>query len=57
MGSAAGAAAETKESVESGGKEELASIGTNQAPSEMPPEIRAKLRRLDKMEARYHGND
>lgn len=55
MGSAAGAVEETKESVESSGKEEAASTGANQAPSEMPPEIRAKLRRLDKMEARYHG--
>lgn len=27
----------------------------NQAPSELPPEIRVKLRRLDKMESRYHG--
>lgn len=27
----------------------------NQAPSELPPEIKAKLRRLDKMETRYHG--
>lgn len=44
--------------VESGGKEAAAGdkrTGQNQALSELPPEVRAKLRRLDKMETRYHG--
>lgn len=42
----------TKAPVEEGA---AATTGTNQAPSELPPEIRAKIRRLDKMETRYHG--
>ena len=41
----------TKAPVEEG----AATTGTNQSPSELPPEIRAKVRRLDKMETRYHG--
>ena len=42
---------------EASGKEETpaAAPEANQLPSELPPEIRAKLRRLDKMETRYHG--
>lgn len=50
-GAGAGAGA-----AETPGKEGPSSTsGVNQAPSELPPEIKAKLRRLDKMETRYHG--
>lgn len=51
---------EKQAAVESGGKEAGAGekgTGQNQATSELPPEVRAKLRRLDKMETRYHGMD
>ena len=47
--------------VESGEKEkekEKEPVGESQkgqTSSELPPEVRAKLRRLDKMESRYHG--
>jgi hypothetical protein len=30
---------------------------TSQPTSELPAEVRGKLRRLDKLEARYHGMD
>lgn len=36
-------------------KEAASEPQLNQLPSELPPEIRAKLRRLDKMESRYRG--
>lgn len=51
---AEGEGGETEQGAQAGeipGKE----AAGNQAPSELPPEIKAKLRRLDKMETRYHG--
>ena len=38
-----------KETVEEGGKD------NTEKPPELPIEVRSKLRRLDKIEARYHG--
>lgn len=52
---------DTERTVESGEKEKekqeepVGESQANQSPSELPPEIRVKLRRLDKMESRYHG--
>lgn len=42
-------AGEKKETVEEGGKD------NTEKPPELPIEVRSKLRRLDKIEARYHG--
>lgn len=51
----AGPAENNNEGTKAPVEEAAATTGTNQAPSELPPEIRAKIRRLDKMETRYHG--
>ena len=54
VNTAEGEGGETEQGAQAGefpGKE----AAGNQAPSELPPEIKAKLRRLDKMETRYHG--
>lgn len=45
-GKAAGATEQEAPEKEPKGKE---------APTELPPDVRAKLRRLDKLEPRYHG--
>lgn len=50
----------TKAPVDAPGKESASTAEkgpTSQPTTELPAEVRGKLRRLDKLEARYHGMD